>query len=124
MNPTMQKRKIAVLIPCHNEEEGVALVIRNIPVGELSTMGYQTDVIVIDNNSTDKTSEIAHSLGAHVIFEGKEGKGNAIRTGFKSLSNDTSYLVMLDGDNTYKPAEIPRFIESLESGDLDVVLGS
>ncbi len=120
----MKKRKVAVLIPCHNEEEGIAHVIRGIPVAELAQMGLDAEVIVIDNNSSDGTAEISRSLGAQVIFESKEGKGNAIRAGFNSLSSDTSFVVMLDGDNTYKPAEIPRFIELMVSGEWDVVVGS
>lgn len=59
-----------------------------------------------------------------VLFEPKKGKGNAIRAGFSFISRDTHYVVMLDGDDTYKPKEIPRLIEPLDSGFCDVVVGS
>ncbi len=86
--------------------------------------GFDIEVLVIDNNSSDRTSEVAKELGARVVFEGKQGKGNAIKRGFKSISDDTDYVVMVDGDDTYKPYEMYRLIELLESGFSDVVIGS
>jgi dolichol-phosphate hexosyltransferase len=117
-------KKITVLIPCYNEEQGIAKVIREIPREVLSGLGYTVEVMVIDNNSTDKTIEIAQQLGATIISEPKKGKGNAIKKGFLSISDDTDYIVMLDGDDTYKPSEIPRLIEPLESDFCDVIIGS
>lgn len=117
-------KKIAVLIPCHNEEEGIGKVISSVPVDRLKRMGFDTEIIVIDNNSTDTTAQICRDLGVRVVFEGKKGKGNAIRTGFRSVSNDTHYVVMLDGDDTYKAYEIVRLIEPLDSDFCDVVVGS
>ncbi len=116
--------KIVVLIPCHNEEEGIANVINSIPTTKLNKLGYEVEILVIDNNSTDRTGEIAKSLGAHVIFEKRKGKGNAIKTGFESISKNTKYVIMMDGDDTYKGGEIPRMIEPLESGFADVIVGS
>jgi dolichol-phosphate mannosyltransferase len=80
--------------------------------------------MVVDNNSKDRTSEIAKSLGATVLHEPKKGKGNAMRLGFYSVSEDTDYVVMLDGDNTYRPEEILRLVELLDSDFCDVVIGS
>jgi len=117
-------KKITVIIPCRNEEKGIGKVIEGIPKNKLKKLGYKTEVIVIDNNSTDKTKEIARKKGAKVIFEKKPGKGNALRTGFRSISRDTDYVVMLDGDDTYKGYEIPRMIEPLDSGFCDVIVGS
>ncbi len=117
-------KKITILIPCYNEAEGIGKVIDNVPNGKLANLGYKTEVIVIDNNSTDNTIEIARSKGSKVVSEKKQGKGNAIRTGFKKISNDSHYIIMLDGDNTYKPKEIPRLIEPLENDFCDVVVGS
>jgi len=117
-------KKITILIPCRNEEKGIGKVIGNIPREKLLKLGYQTEIVVIDNNSTDKTSQIAKENQTTVIFEPKEGKGNAIRTGFLSIKEDTDYVIMLDGDDTYKPSEIPRLIEPLESGFGDVIIGS
>ncbi len=117
-------KKIIILIPCYNEELGISKVIKSIPKKQLKKLGYSTEVLVIDNNSQDKTSEIAKKAGARVIFEPRQGKGNALRTGFRNISSDTDYVVMLDGDNTYKAKEIPRLIEPLESNFCDVIVGS
>jgi glycosyltransferase involved in cell wall biosynthesis len=117
-------KKITILIPCFNEEKGLGKVLDDVPKDKLAAMGYQVDTVVIDNNSKDKTVKIAKEKGATVISEIKQGKGYAMLTGFKNVSPDTDYVVMLDGDNTYKPREIPRMIEPLESGFCDVIIGS
>jgi len=116
--------KITVLIPCYNEEKGVGKVIESLPIERLEEFGYETEVIVINNNSTDKTEEVAKEKRVKVIHERKRGKGNAIRAGFNALSEDADYVVMLDGDNTYKAQEIPRLIEPLKSDFSDVIIGS
>jgi len=117
-------KKITVLIPCFNEESGIASVIKGFPVERLAAQGYLLDIIVIDNNSSDRTAEIAASHGATVIHESKKGKGNAMVRGFYSISNDTDYVVMIDGDYTYRPSEILRLIEPLSAGFCSVVIGS
>lgn len=117
-------KKISIIIPCYNEEKGIGGVIRGVPYKLLKKMGLETQVIVIDNNSKDDTAKIAKKCGAVVITERKQGKGNAMRTGFVSIPQDTDYVVMLDGDDTYKSSEIPRLIEPLESGFCDVIIGS
>lgn len=119
-----KKEKITILIPCHNEEQGIGKVMDNIPHYTLARYGFESKVIVIDNNSSDRTGEIAESKGAHVIFEQAKGKGNAIRTAFHCIDSDTAYVVMLDGDNTYDPREMLRLIEPITSGFCDVVVGS
>lgn len=120
----MKKEKITILIPCYNEEQGIAKVISNIPHRTLDKYGFETQVVVIDNNSSDRTREVAESQGAQVIFEHAKGKGNAMRKAFNSIDSDTSYVVMLDGDNTYDASEMLRLIEPLTSGFCDVVVGS
>ncbi len=120
----MRLKKITVLIPCYNEEKGIGKVIDSIPVVKLRRQGYNTDIIVIDNNCTDKTKAIAESKNARVICEEKVGKGHAIRTGMNAVKPDTDYVIMLDGDNTYKGKEIPRLVEPLASNFCDVVVGS
>lgn len=117
-------KKVSILIPCLNEERGVGRVIDDIPTDLLRSLGYQPEVIVIDNNSTDGTIDSAKRRNVRVISEKRPGKGNAIRAGFEALDQDTSYIVMLDGDNTYKSREIPRLIEPLASNFCDVVVGS
>jgi dolichol-phosphate mannosyltransferase len=117
-------KKIAVLIPCRNEAEGIASVIRDFPYIRLHEAGFSIEVIVIDNNSSDATAEIARAQGARVIHERKRGKGNAVRCGFDAIPYDAEYVVMIDGDTTYQPSEILRLIEPLESGFCSVVVGS
>ncbi len=116
--------KITVLIPCHNEEKGIAKVIDGIPHQKLEKLGYTTQVVVINNNSTDNTVQVALDRGVTVIHETKKGKGYAMKAGFNFVTTDTKYVVMLDGDNTYKPKEIIRLIEPLTSNFCDVVVGS
>lgn len=119
-----KNEKIVILIPCHNEEKGIGTVIDTVPVDFLKRMGFSIEIIVINNNSTDKTAHVAESKGARVIVETKKGKGNAILTGFRAVSSDTAFVVMLDGDNTYKSHEIPRLIEPLMNDFCDVIIGS
>jgi len=116
--------KVGILIPCFNEETGIGQVLDDIPHARLAQAGYQTEIIVIDNNSTDATSDVACARGARVVFEGERGKGRAVLTGFRALSPDTTHVVMLDGDNTYKPHEILRLLEPLSSDFCDVTVGS
>ena len=118
------RKKITALIPCYNEEGSIGEVVRGFPVDKINAHGYDFDVVVIDNASTDNTSEEAREAGATVILEPKKGKGNAMRTGFYRIDEDTDYVVMLDGDNTYRPQEILRMVELLDAGFCDAVIGS
>jgi len=114
-------KKVSVVLPALNEEEAIAKVIDEVPVEELESMGYQTEIIVVDNGSTDKTAEIAAAQGAVVINEPNRGKGRAIRTGFGAVKGD--FVFMLDADFTYPAGYITQMVEVLESG-YDVVIGS
>lgn len=117
-------KKVTVLIPCYNEAEAIGSVIKKFPKEKLAKLGFDLDILVIDNNSKDATAAVAKKAGARVITETKQGKGNAIRTGFNSIDDSTDYVVMLDGDDTYKPEEVWRLIEPLDSGFADVIIGS
>jgi dolichol-phosphate mannosyltransferase len=119
-----KNKKITVLIPCYNEEGGIGSVISGFKAVAETVQGYSFEIIAIDNNSKDKTTEVAERHGATVLFESKKGKGNAMRSGFARVSDDTDYVVMLDGDHTYRPAEVMRLIEPLDSGFCTVILGS
>ncbi|NTW14236.1 MAG: glycosyltransferase [Candidatus Moranbacteria bacterium] len=120
----MHTGKIALIIPCHNEEKSIAKVVNGVPRKVLRKLGFEIEIIVVDNCSTDKTNEVCESLDVTLLYEGKKGKGNAMRTGFDAVSDDTSYVVMIDGDHTYKTHEIFRLVEPLASGFCDVVIGS
>ncbi|RMF94611.1 MAG: glycosyltransferase family 2 protein, partial [Candidatus Schekmanbacteria bacterium] len=73
--------KLSVVMPCYNEEKALGGVIESIP-------SFVDEIIVADNNSTDRTAEIARSLGAKVVFEGRKGYGRAYKTGLKNATGD------------------------------------
>lgn len=103
---------ISVVIPCYNEEEGIRHVIGNMP-------SHVGEIIVVDNNSTDATAEVARSLGAKVIFEPKQGYGNAYRAGMPIASGDI--IATADGDGTYPTHYIPEMVDYLLDKDLDFI---
>ena len=92
--------KIAVLIPCYNEEKTVAKVVK-----DFKEALPEATIYVYDNNSTDKTAELAKKAGAVVRHEYKQGKGNVVRSMFKDI--DAHCYLMIDGDDTY-PAKHAR----------------
>src|SRR5262249_39487030 len=112
------------IIPCYNEEEGIAEVIRKFPRQKLAANGCTLHVLVIDNNSKDRTAEVARAAGAEVITKRKQGKSHTERTRFYSIPADTDYVVMLDGDDTYKSEEIWRLVEPIDSGFAKAIIGS
>ena len=95
---------IGVVIPCYNEEEGVRGVIGRMP-------SVVDEVVVVDNNCTDRTAEVAASLGARVVPEKTPGYGAAYKAGLRAVRSDI--VVTLDGDGTYPPEEIPRLVQTL-----------
>lgn len=114
-------RTVLVVIPALNEVSTIGHVLDEIPYRQLSERGYDVQAVVIDNGSTDGTSEAAQGRGAYVIHEPQRGKGFAVRRAFAELSGD--YLFLLDGDATYPAVHIPDMLAMLENGT-DVVLGS
>lgn len=103
-------QRISVVIPCHNEEEGVRAVMAQMPV-------IVDEVVVVDNASTDRTAEVARSLGARVVFEERKGYGRAYKTGFSAALGDV--IVTMDGDGTYPPTSIPLLLDVLLAEQLD-----
>lgn len=116
--------KVCVVIPAYNEADGIGPTLDSIPCEQLRTAGFCVDKVVVDNASTDNTSEVAQRHGARVIYEPKRGKGNAMRTGFYNISDDAEYVVMMDGDDTYKAREMVRLLEPLKSDFADAITGS
>jgi glycosyltransferase involved in cell wall biosynthesis len=108
-------KKISVIIPCYNEEKTIEKVIKSIPKEVF-------EIIVVDNNSTDKTAEIAKKLGARVLKESRQGYGFALQRGFKKAKGDI--IVTLDGDGQYPAEKILELVEYLEKNNLDFVNGS
>lgn len=112
---------VCVILPALNEEETIGRVIDEIPTREIEDRGYGVEVVVVDNNSTDRTKEIAEEKGARVIVEPIRGKGRAVRTAFNSVDGD--FMFMLDADYTYPASHIPELLDVLCEG-CDVVMGS
>src|SRR3974377_1731412 len=98
-----REQKITVVIPCLNEEQGIEQVLRRMPA-------FVDQVIVVDNGSTDGTSEIARSLGAEVIREDVRGYGRSYKRGFRDATGDI--IVTLDGDHSYPPDAISYLLEA------------
>jgi glycosyltransferase involved in cell wall biosynthesis len=109
--------KVAVLIPCYNEEKAIPMVVR-----DFRAALPDADIYVYDNNSKDRTVEIARAAGAFVRSEPLQGKGNVVRRMFADIEADI--YVMVDGDGTYDATSAPKMIERLLSGHLDMVVGS
>lgn len=106
---------ISVVIPCFNEEDGVRYTIESLPE-------CVDEVVVVDNNSTDATAEVARALGARVVFEGRRGYGAAYKAGLPAVKGDVT--VTLDGDGTYPSEQIPELVDFLEDRGLDFVSAS
>jgi glycosyltransferase involved in cell wall biosynthesis len=121
---SLQKQIVSVVIPCYNEAGSIEKVIKDFHKSELARAVFDFDILVVDNASTDQTAEIAAKAGARVIKETRKGKGFAMRTGFTHLPPDAKYVVMIDGDDTYRPEEVLRLLEPLHHGFCDSVVGS
>lgn len=112
----MSDKKVAVLLPCYNEEITIKKVIndfrRELP---------NADIYVYNNNSRDKSYEIAKSEGAIVINEFKQGKGHVVRSMFRDIEADI--FVMVDADDTYPAEAVHDLIKIVEENKADMVIG-
>jgi len=108
--------RVAVLVPCFNEEAAVATVIADFRKALSSA-----EIFVYDNNSTDRTAEVARQAGAVVRSERRQGKGHVVRRMFADI--DADIYVLVDGDATYDAASAPRMIDRLLNDHLDMVVG-
>lgn len=107
---------LAFIIPCYNEQESIGLV-----VGEIAALFPGAQIVVCDNNSTDRTSDVACQAGATVLFERRKGKGNAVRRLLRDV--DADCFVMVDGDNTYDLSQLGQAIEVFRQGRYDLMTG-
>src|SRR5271163_4023090 len=105
---------IAVLIPCYNEEAAIPKV-----VADFRRVLPEAKIYVYDNNSKDRTVEVALAAGAIVRTETLQGKGNVVRRMFADIEADI--YVLIDGDDTYDVASAPKMIRALLDGPLDMV---
>lgn len=122
MDSMSTANNISILLPALDEAETIGRVIGKIPGKELSDLGYNVEIVVVDGHSKDMTCNIASSMGARLLKQRGIGKGNAVQTAFEDFNG--RYLFMLDADDTYDPREILRMLPPLESGNYDVMMGS
>lgn len=108
--------RVAVLVPCFNEEAAVATV-----VADFRKALPAAEIFVYDNNSKDRTVEVARAAGAQVRSERRQGKGHVVRRMFADI--DADIYVLVDGDATYDASSAPRMIEALVNDHLDMVVG-
>lgn len=108
--------KIAVVIPCYNEEQTIGGVVTG-----FRTALPKAEIYVIDNNSTDGTINAALAAGAHVMLEPRQGKGNVVRGIVRRI--DADVYVMADGDLTYPPEAVHALLEPVQCGRADMVVG-
>ena len=118
---SLEQINIRVIIPAFNEENAVGKVIEEIPREQVS------EIIVVNNASTDETESVARSLGATVLAEPVKGYGRACLTGIKYLSScetKTDVVVFLDADYSDYPEELPMLVSPIAQEDFDLVIGS
>lgn len=109
--------RIAVLLPCYNEEAAIAQTVQDFRAALPGATVY-----VYDNNSKDRTAEVARAAGAVVRTERQQGKGHVVRRMFADVEADI--YVMADGDATYEAAAAPRLVQRLIDEQLDMVVGA
>ena len=112
--------KVSVIIPAFNEEKSIPYVLNDIP-------NFINQVIVCDNSSTDKTSEVAKNFGAKVVYEKKRGYGNACLKAIsylKNLKDKPEIVVFIDGDYSDDPKQMKKIVDPIFYEGYDLVLGA
>lgn len=109
--------KVAVLIPCYNEEQTIGKVIRDFQ----RVLPENSNIYVYDNNSSDATALVAMAAGAIVRHEYQQGKGNVMRRMFREI--DAECYVVVDGDDTYPAKSAPEMIDKVLNRQCDMVVG-
>ena len=108
-------KKVSLIFPCYNEEEGIETAIKEFRVTRLID-----EIIVVDNNSTDRTAEIAKKNGAVVIKETRQGYGFAVRAGLQKATGDT--IIVAEPDGTFLGRDVEKLLSYVE--DFDFVVGT
>ncbi|HEY2971907.1 MAG TPA: glycosyltransferase family 2 protein [Pyrinomonadaceae bacterium] len=118
MDDLLVKPFVSVIIAALNEEEAIAKVIAAVP------RDIASEIIVVDNGSTDRTATVAEGAGARVISEPRRGYGRAFRAGLKAISPGCEIVVFLDGDGSDYPEMMNRLVKPIAEGKQDFVIGS
>jgi len=103
---------VSVVIPCYNEEEGVRVTLADMPA-------LVDEIVVVDNNCSDCTAQVAADMGARVVKEPKPGYGAALKAGFSAATGDL--IVAMDGDATYPRAFIPVLLDVMVDENIDFI---
>jgi len=115
--------KLSVVIPARNEEITLGRVLEDLTATVPRLLGYDVEIICVDDHSTDRTAEIARSYGARVVANTrKPGKGMALRTGFEAATGDL--IAMLDADYSHRPEDLPVLLEALRADAVGLVIAS
>ncbi len=109
--------RVSVIIPTYNEAQAIGRVLADLPHDLVA------EVIVVDSDSSDGTSDIAAKLGARVLKEPRRGYGRACLTGLANV-NRAEVVVFLDGDYSDRPSELPILLAPIIDGDADITIGS
>ncbi len=116
-NSAAKEPKIAITIPCYQEEKTIGRV-----VSEFRQLLPQAEIIVFDNNCTDRTAEVAREAGASVVREHKQGKGHVVASIFENV--DADIIVMIDGDGTYDTSAVHDLLQPILAGDADMTVAA
>lgn len=114
----MNRPYTSVIIAALNEEAAIGKVIESVPKDLVD------EIVVVDNGSTDRTSEVARAAGARVVNENIRGYGRAFRAGLRSVSPECEIVVLLDGDGSDYPEMMDRLVTPIIEGKADFVIGS
>ena len=115
----MDFRKVCVILPCYNEEVSLKYT-----VSQIWSVSKKIEILVVDNASTDKTSEVAINLGLKVVKENKKGKGFAVRKGFSTLDKTVEIIVLVDADDTYDLSNLESAILLVSEKGYDMAVGT
>lgn len=110
--------RVSVIIPVYNEERALPEVLSEFPRSHVS------EIIVVDNGSTDRTFAVAQQANVKVVFEPRRGYGQACQAGLRALKPDAEVVVFLDGDHSDYPEDLPHLLAPIAHGAADVVIGS
>ncbi len=113
------RARVSVVIPALNEEEPIGGVVR-----EILATGVPSEIIVVDNGSTDRTADRAREAGARVVSEPRRGYGRACLAGVAAVSPDCEVIVFLDGDGSDCPEFMNSLVKPVADGQYDFVIGS
>ncbi len=110
-------KSLSIVLPAYNEAENIRPVLTSLPLAALAAQGWATEVIVVDNNSTDGTAELAREHGARVVFQPLRGYGNAYRAGLDAASGE--YIATGDADQTYPFDVLPALLSVVQDRGIE-----